>query len=126
VDPKFVEGKLRGDPAVQRRLAAAAGWYVIRYRVDKPYAKLNVRWSELTDYTREDSKFAGERALGASTALNVRPPAQLSSQLTGRTKLEALKPGAYRIVIEGETAAGEKVAIDRRDYWFDGHTFEEL
>jgi hypothetical protein len=37
-----------------------------------------------------------------------------------------LKPGAYRVRLEGEDAAGQKGRIDERTYWFDGRTFEEL
>ena len=116
---------MRADPAMKKRLAAASGWLAIRYRVDKPFAKVKIRWSELTGYSREEGKFEAERPLGSSTAVNVRPAAPASAQITGRTKLEPLKPGAYRVVLEGETS-GQKVPIDRRDYWFDGKIFEEI
>jgi hypothetical protein len=56
---------------------------------------------------------------------NAKAPIPAGTQSTGRLKLSTLKPGAYRIALEGETA-GSAVAIDHRDYWFDGKAFEEL
>ena len=126
-DPKILEQQQRAEPETQQRLAAALGWVGVKYRVEKPYAKVHIRWTELTGYERENGKFDAERPLGASTAVNVRMPAAAGAQLTGRTKLNGpLRPGAYRILLEGESAAGEKVRIDCRDYWFDGKTFEEI
>jgi hypothetical protein len=126
MDPKLVEEKLRSEPEMQRRMAAATGYYDIRYRLDNAYAKVNIRWTELSGYSREDGKFEAERPRGQSSAPGSKMPSQAGVPLTGRTKLEPLKPGAYRIAIEGETTAGQKVRIDERDYWFDGKTFEEL
>jgi len=127
LDPKQVEEKQRAEPEMQKRLAAASGWVGIKYRVDKAYAKINIRWVELTGYSRPDGKFEGERPIGATVVANVRMAGPSGAQLTARTKLTGvLKPGAYRIAIESDTVAGEKVRIDQRDYWFDGKTFEEL
>lgn len=125
-DPKVAEDKLRNEPEMQKRIAAAAGMYAIKYRVDKAYSKVNVRWAELTGYSREDGKFESVRALGTASAAAPRMPAQPGAQLTLRTRLDALKPGAYRIDLEGEPANGEKTRIDVRDFWFDGKSFEEL
>lgn len=126
-DPKILEQQQRAEPETQQRLAAALGWVGVKYRIERPYAKVHIRWTELTGYQRENGKFEAERPLGESTAPNVKMPATAGAQLTGRTKLNnPLKPGAYRILLEGENAAGEKVRIDCRDYWFDGKTFEEI
>ena len=43
----------------------------------------------------------------------------------GRDELRTLKPGAYRVGLEGESPTGEMVKIDERTYWFDGKVFEE-
>jgi hypothetical protein len=126
MDPQLVEDTLRSEPEMRRRLAAAEGWFAIKYRVDRAYAKVDIQWTELTGYTRENGKFLTENPLGASTAANIRVPPPGGAPLTGRTKLGSLKPGAYRIAIEGETTAGVKTRIDQRDYWFDGKIFEEL
>ncbi len=64
--------------------------------------------------------------LGQSTLPNPKPSPQAGSPLTARTKLPALKPGAYRVRLEGEDAPGQAARIDERTYWFDGKTFEEL
>jgi hypothetical protein len=40
--------------------------------------------------------------------------------------LPVLKPGAYRVRLESEDAAGQPARIDQRTYWFDGKTFEEI
>jgi hypothetical protein len=120
LDPKVLEEQLRAVPETQKRLTGAAGWYAVKYRVDKPYPAVAIRWSELTGYSRDSGKFDSERPLGQSSA-----PGSKGVPLTGRTKLEQLKPGAYRISLEGQSRSG-KVAIDQRDYWFDGHTFEEI
>jgi len=126
MEPQTMEEKLRAEPEMQKRLAAANGWFGIKYRVDKPYSKVKIRWTELTGYSREDGSSTAKRELGSNTAANVRATLQPGSLLTGRTRLGTLSPGAYRITIEGQTAAGGNARIDQRDYWFDGKTFEEL
>ncbi|HXA48939.1 MAG TPA: hypothetical protein VNV86_01475 [Candidatus Acidoferrum sp.] len=125
MDPQAIEDKLRSDPEMRRRLAAADGWFAIKYRVDKAYAKVNIRWTGLAGYSRETGKFENEQPVGALAVANVKAPVPAGAESTGRLKLGTLKPGAYRIAIEGEIA-GSGVAIDHRDYWFDGKTFEEL
>jgi hypothetical protein len=126
LDPKMIEDKLRNEPDMRKRLAATDGWFAVKYRVDKAYPKVTLRWTELTGYSRETGKFEGETPVGNVAVANVKPPVPAGAQLTGRLKLGTVKPGAYRITIEGETAPGATVAIDRRDYWFDGKFFEEL
>jgi hypothetical protein len=126
LDPKMIEDKLRNEPETRKRLAAADGWFAVKYRVDKAYPKVNLRWTELTGYSRETGKFEGETPVGNIAVANVKAPVPAGAQSTGRLKLGTLKPGAYRITIERETAPGTTVAIDRRDYWFDGKSFEEL
>ena len=46
------------------------------------------------------------------------------TQSVSRVKLGVLAPGAYRITLAGETAAGPPAKIDERTYWFDGKAFE--
>lgn len=125
VDPKHIEDSLRLDPANQKRLAAAAGWYGVKYRIEAPYAAVTIRWSALDGYVRGSGAFTAQRVLGTAPAANVKP-AGAGKLLEQRIRLQALKPGAYRIAIEGETASGVKVAIDERDFWFDGQFFDEL
>jgi hypothetical protein len=125
VDPKHIEDSLRAEPANQKRLAAAAGWYGVKYRIEAPYARVTIRWSELEGYTRGSGKFTGERPVGASSTADVKPTGA-GKLVESRVRMEPLKPGAYRIAIEGETAGGAKVAIDQRDFWFDGIFFDEL
>ena len=126
IDEKYLEGKVRAEPEMIRRSAAALGQYTVRLRVDKSYRKLTVSWMELTGYARATGKYAGERALGQSALVNPKLPPQAGSPLTARTKLPALAPGAYRIRLEGDDATGQAGKIDERSYWFDGKTFEEL
>jgi hypothetical protein len=126
MDPKLIEAKLRADPEMNRRAASAHGQYTIRFRTDKPYRKIVVTWTELTGYSRTDGKHTGERPLGASTMAIVKMPAASAAPLAARTKLETLKPGAYRIHMEGEGSTGELQKIYERTYWFDGKIFEEL
>jgi len=124
MDPKVIEGQLRAEPEMQKRAAAVAGYSVVRYRIDKPYVRVNIRWTGLEGYNREDGKFQAEREAGQSSIAAPRMPAS-GPPLSGRTKLDALKPGAYRVTLEGELA-GQKIKIDERDFWFDGKRFEEL
>ena len=126
MDPRVIEAKLRTDPEVMKRLAAAQGQYDISFRIDKPYRKVVMRWTELTAYSRADGSSQGERALGQTAMPAPRMPAQPGSHLVARMKLESLKPGAYRISLQGESPAGELLKIDERTYWFDGKKFEEL
>jgi hypothetical protein len=126
MDEKYLEGKVRADPEMVKRTAAALGQYTIRFRVDKSYRKVTVSWMELAGYARDTGKFAAERALGQSNLPNPKLPPTAGSSLVARTKLPTLSPGAYRIRLEGEDAAGQAGKIDERSYWFDGKTFEEL
>jgi hypothetical protein len=126
MDEKHLEDKVRAEPEMVKRSAAALGHYAIRFRVDKSYRNVTVSWTELAGYARATGKYAFERALGQSALPNPKAPPQAGSPLTARTKLPILKPGAYRIRLQGEDAAGQAGKIDERIYWFDGKTFEEL
>ena len=126
MDEKYLENRVRAEPEMARRLAAAVGQYAIRFRLDQSYRKVTVSWSELAGYARPTGKYAGERVMGQSALPNPKPTPQGGSPLTARTKLPALAPGAYRVRLEGETAAGQTAKVDERIYWFDGKTFEEL
>jgi hypothetical protein len=126
MDEKYLEGRVRAEPEMVKRLAAATGQYAIRFRVDKSYRKVTVSWSELAGYVRPTGKYASERELGQSALPNPKLAPQTGSPLTARTKLPLLAPGAYRIRLEGEGGDGQTAKIDERNYWFDGKTFEEL
>jgi hypothetical protein len=126
MDEKYLEGKVRAEPEMIKRSAAALGQYTVRFRVDKSYRKVTVSWMELAGYVRATGKYNGERALGQSELGNSRPTPQAGSALTARTKLSKLAAGAYRVRLEGEDASGQAGKIDERSYWFDGKTFEEL
>lgn len=126
IDERYLEDKVRADPEMIKRTAAAQGQYAIRFRVDKSYRKVRVSWTELTGYARDTGKYEGERALGQSTLPGPKLLPEPASPLTAHTKLPVLKPGAYRVRLESEDAAGQAVQIDQRTYWFDGKTFEEL
>jgi hypothetical protein len=126
MDEKYLEGKVRAEPEMIKRSAAALGQYTVRFRVEKSYRKIAVCWMELAGYVRATGKYNGERALGQSELGNSRPTPQSGSALTARTKLSKLAAGAYRVRLEGEDTSGQAGKIDQRSYWFDGKTFEEL
>jgi hypothetical protein len=126
MDEKYLEGRVRAEPEMIKRSAAALGQYTVHFRVDRSYRKVTVSWMELAGYVRATGKYDGERALGQSALVNPKLPPQTGSPLTARTKLPKLAPGAYRIGLEGEDASGQAAKIDERSYWFDGKTFEEL
>jgi hypothetical protein len=126
MDEKYLENRVRAQPEMVKRTAAAQGQYAIRFRLDKSYRKLNVIWIELAGYARATGKFDAERAVGQSTVPNSKLPTQAGSPMTARTKLPELQPGAYRVRLDGEDATGQAARIDERTYWFDGKTFEEL
>jgi hypothetical protein len=126
MDEKYLEGRVRAEPEMVKRLAAATGQYAIRFRVDKSYRKVTVSWSELAGYVRPTGRYASERELGQSALPNPKPPPQTGIPLTARTRLPLLAPGAYRVRLEGEGGDGQTAKIDERNYWFDGKTFEEL
>lgn len=124
VDLRYMEERLRSDPAMQKRVAVAHGSYSVRYRVDRSYRKVTVTWAELTGYSAETGNFDAARDLGQTSIPNVRKqPA--STPMTARVHLEPLKAGAYRVRLAGEDLAGETVEIDQRIFWFDGKTLEE-
>ena len=123
---KYLEGRVRAEPEMIKRTAAALGQYTVRFRVDKTYRKVTVSWMELPGYLRATGKYEGERVLGQSSLAGPKLPPQAGSPVTEHTKLPKLAPGAYRVRLEGEDAAGLAGKIDERSYWFDGKTFEEL
>lgn len=125
LDLKLMEDRIRSDPEMQKRLAAARGAYDIRYRVDQAYRKIVVGWTALTGYSKAGGKFEAERALAQVAVPNVRKPAG-PGVLTARVRTDPLEPGAYRVRLDGESPAGESSKIDERTYWFDGKTFEEM
>jgi hypothetical protein len=126
MDEKYLEGKVRAEPEMIKRSAAALGQYTVRFRVDKSYRKIAVSWMELAGYVRATGKYNGERALGQSALANPKLTPQAGSALTARTKLSRLAAGAYRVRLAGEDTSGQSGKIDERSYWFDGKTFEEL
>jgi hypothetical protein len=126
MDEKYLEGKVRAEPDMIKRSAAALGQYTVRFRVDKSYRKVTVSWMELASYVRATGKCDRERALGQTALANPKLPPQAGSPLTARTRLPKLASGAYRVRLEGEDASGQAGKIDERSYWFDGKTFEEL
>jgi len=123
---KNYEDRVRAEPEMQKRIAQAAGYYDVKYRIDKPYRQVTVTWTELQGYSRETGKFSGERAAGVTRIAAPRAFSQTGAYLTARTRMDPLQAGAYRIRLEGEAAAGSPVLIDERIYWFDGKRFEEL
>jgi hypothetical protein len=124
MDLKYLEERIRTEPIMQKRVAAARGYYDVRYRVDRPYARITVTWTELTGYSQATGKSEAEHDLGQVSIPNVRKPAQ-GAIPTARVHLETLKPGGYRVRMEGLSLTGETAKIDERIYWFDGKTFEE-
>jgi hypothetical protein len=126
MDPKLIEMKVRADPEMSKRLVAAQNQYDIRFRIDKPYRKVVVTWTELVGSTRGGGNPQAERPLGKSTLSAPKVAAANAPQLVDRTRLETLKPGAYRITLEGETSTAETLKIDERTFWFDGKVFEEM
>jgi hypothetical protein len=126
MDPLLMEGKIRADPEMHRRITVAQAQFDVRYRIDKPYRKVTVSWTELVHYTRADGKYEAERPVGQTATLAPKLPPQPGSHLVSRTRIESMPPGAYRIKLEGETQAGELTKIDERTFWFDGKSFEEL
>src|SRR5207237_8680393 len=56
VDPKSLEERLRGAPEMLKRIAAAKGYYDVKYRVDKAYRKVTISRSELSGYSPEMEK----------------------------------------------------------------------
>ena len=110
---------------MQKRVAAAHGSYGIRYRVDKPYRKITLTWSELTGYSPATGKYDAQRELAQVSLANARRPPLGSPPATARIHLDLTKPGAYRLLLEGEGLTGEAASRDECIYWFDGKTFEE-
>jgi len=125
-DEKYFEDKLRSDPGVARRSAAAQGQFTIRCRLDKSYSKLTASWSELTGYSRASGRYESERPAGQSSIVGPKPPPVAAPPLMLRTKLPAIQAGAYRIRLEAEGTDGAHTRVDERTYGFDGKVFEEL
>ena len=125
-DQKYMEGRVRADPEMVKRSAAAQGQFAIRCRLDKAYRKLTINWSELTGYARVSGRYDAERAIGQGSLSGPKPSLPTAPPVTLRAKLPAIQPGAYRVRLEGEDTEGHTMRIDERTYWFDGKVFEEL
>ncbi|HXB75446.1 MAG TPA: hypothetical protein VNY05_44855 [Candidatus Acidoferrales bacterium] len=125
MDLKYVEERIRSDPGMQKRIAAARGNYDVRFRVDRAYRKVTLAWSELTGYAAANGSFEAARDLGQTSLPNARKLAPGTLPTVARVHLAQLKTGAFRVRLSGEGMAGEAVTIDERTFWFDGKTFEE-
>ena len=125
-DQAYLETKLRAEPQMMRRSAAAQGQFSIRCRLDKPYRKLTIVWSQLVGYARVSGRYDSERTIGRTQAVSAKPVAPSTAPLTLRVKLPAIESGAYRVRLDGEDPAGHIARIDERLFWFDGKVFEEL
>ena len=125
-DLSYIENKLRADPEMMKRTAAAQGQFSIRCRLDKTYRKLTISWTELTGFARASGRYEAERSVGQGMAAAPKPVAPSASPLTLRAKLPPIAPGAYRVRLDGEDEAGNAVRIDERIFWYDGKVFEEL
>ena len=125
-DQKYLEGRVRAEPEMVKRTAAAQGQFAIRCRVDKAYRKVTFVWSELTQYVRVSGRYEAERALGLGVLPAPKPGLPTAPPVTLRAKLPSMQPGAYRVRLDAEDSDGRTVRIDERIYWFDGKAFEEL
>ena len=81
MDEKYLESRVRAEPEMVKRTAAAQGQYAIRFRLDKSYRKVTVSWMELAGYARATGKFDAERALGQSALPNPKLPPQAGSSV---------------------------------------------
>ena len=125
MDLKIIEDRIRSDPAMQKRIAAAHGSYDVRFRVDKAYRKVTISWSGLTGYSEATGAFEAAQDLGQVSAPSPRKLPPATPPTIARVHLETLKAGAYRVRLTGEGTEGETVPIDERIFLFDGKTFEE-
>jgi hypothetical protein len=125
-DQKYLEGKVRAEPEMVRRTAAAQDQFAIRCRLDKNYRKLTTVFSELTGYARASGRYEAERAIGQGVLPAPKVSLPASPPVTLRAKLRTMQPGAYRVCLDAEESDGRTVRIDERIYWFDGKAFEEL
>ncbi|MEO8373277.1 MAG: hypothetical protein ABI806_29095 [Candidatus Solibacter sp.] len=125
-DQKYLEGKVRAEPEMAKRTAAAQDQFAVRCRLEKAYRKLTLDWSELTGYARISGRYEAERAVAQTALLAPKPSLPSAPPVTLRARLSLLQPGAYRVRLEAEDVDGRTVRIDERSYWFDGKVFEEL
>jgi hypothetical protein len=119
---KHEQEVVRQRPEMKKRIMEANGNYDIKFRPDKPYARVTIVFIGMVGYDKETGIAGTEKILGRINVPNVRPPAPTSPPLNARIKMEPIKPGAYRIRLEGEAGA----PIDNRLFWYDGKVFEEM
>jgi hypothetical protein len=125
VTKKHEEDTVRARPEMKKRIAEATGYYDVKFRPDKAYARATVTWILLQGYARETGQFQTERVLGHISLTGARVPPVGTLPLNARSKLEPLQPGAYRIRLEGDVPGAQPARIDERTFWFDGKKFEE-
>jgi hypothetical protein len=118
---KHEEDIVRAKPEIKKRITDATGYFDVKFRPDKAYARVTITWIQLQNFTRETGAFEGERVLGRTPITGARVPGPGAAPLNARSKLDPLQPGAYRIRLEGDNAQ-----IDQRTFWFDGKKFQEL
>jgi hypothetical protein len=126
MDLKYIESRLRNDPAMQKRIGAAKGSYDVRFRLDRAFRKVTIAWSQLAGYPASSGVAEGVTDLGQTSVPNVRKLPPGTPPMTARVHLDSLKAGIFRVRLSGEGMDGEAVQIDERVFKFDGRTFEEL
>jgi hypothetical protein len=122
---KAYEDRVRSAPEMQKRIADARGSVQVKYRLDRPYRSLTLRWFRLADIPRAGGEPDTETAPAGITVQNPRKT-EPGEPATARFKPDSLEPGAYRIRIDAAQPSGEQVRVDERTFWFDGKRFREI
>ena len=77
---KYLESRVRAEPEMVKRTAAAQGQYAIRFRLDKSYRKVTVSWMRthrLCARHRQVRARTGVRTIGAAQPETAAPGSEL-------------------------------------------------
>jgi hypothetical protein len=116
--------KTRESPEFQTRLADAANRFLIKFRSDRKYQKLNVDWYQLEGSSSALNQYSTPRLLTTTEVTDV-PYSDDGQLFVASIKLFQLPTGKHRIAIKGQGLADRQDVIDDRIYNFDGATFVE-
>ena len=125
IDIRGVEQEVRDSPVFQKRLLEAASTFLVKFRTDKDYQKVNLRWFELEGFSSVTQQFSGQKLMKEADLADVRRNPDAGHLFVIPVPLPELKPGGYRVQLRGTTPGGAQNNIDERTYFYNGSVFTE-
>jgi hypothetical protein len=125
IDMALVEKSIRESPEFQKRLKEAADVFLVKFRTDQDYQKVNLRWFELEGFSTETKQYSQQKLIKDAEIADVRRNPDPAHLFVIPVELGTLTRGGYKILLVGHGPGGSQNSIDQRTYYYNGSTFLE-